>query len=632
MSTNALRRLTLALILAGAPEFATSAPPPSSIPDASAVAAANPLLVLEQHRASIVQRIVADWTETLAALPSAQRTGARDLAEALWALRADRLLAASLAGSYASIEAILTADRDERAGAARTVAKALGDAAADLTYTPINPCRIVDTRNSGGPLAPNVARAFVGHASSYVTQGGTAGSCGLPGGVAAIAMNVYAINPTNLGFIKLWAANASEPFVSTVNYQIGVTAVATGTIVPVDPSNNDLFNAKSPATVDFAADVVGYFRAPAGTYFRQGGNSMGATAVVGTLDAFPLELYTGAARALRLEPNATSPNVVGGHPANAVGAAFFGQTVAGGGAAGSNCYDLLTNQYTRPCANQTHERFATVGGGDANDAAGYEATVGGGGANVASGATATIGGGFGNVAGGVFATIAGGDVNLASGQTSTIAGGAFNVASGAHATVGGGAYNLAAGNFSTALGYNAKAREAGMFVWADSRALDFDPTVGRAAGQSVDSFNIRATGPNGVLIATAVDATTGVPTWGCRTQSGAGWACTSDRRQKRNLVPVDGKAMLAKVAQLPIYRWQPKDGPQSDVLHVGPTAQDFHATFGLGDSATTIGMQDAEGVALAAIQGLHEELKARDREIAALTRRLEALAARLRIQ
>ena len=77
-----------------------------------------------------------------------------------------------------------------------------------------------------------------------------------------------------------------------------------------------------------------------------------------------------------------------------------------------------------------------------------------------------------------------------------------------------------------------------------------------------------------------------------------------------------------------------------DVDHYGPTAQDFHAAFGLGDDDDTlIGTQDADGVALAAIQGLNTkfeaELKARDvvidaqaREIADLRRAVEVLLPR----
>jgi hypothetical protein len=61
---------------------------------------------------------------------------------------------------------------------------------------------------------------------------------------------------------------------------------------------------------------------------------------------------------------------------------------------------------------------------------------------------------------------------------------------------------------------------------------------------------------------------------------------------------------------MPVYHWQPKDGPNREVEHLGPMAQDFKAAFDLGDSDKSIGFQDAEGVALAAIQGLNAKLEA----------------------
>ena len=44
-------------------------------------------------------------------------------------------------------------------------------------------------------------------------------------------------------------------------------------------------------------------------------------------------------------------------------------------------------------------------------------------------------------------------------------------------------------------------------------------------------------------------------------------------------------------------------------------AQDFHTAFGLGDSDKSIATIDADGVALAAIQGLYELVKEKDCEI-----------------
>jgi endosialidase-like protein len=248
------------------------------VPPMAAPSTQHPLLVLEQNRASIVQRIVGEWAAELPGLPRDRRLSAEQLSEALWSLRSDRLLAASLAGSFTTIEALIADTRSENAVTSthRVATKNLGDANADLTFTPINPCRIADTRVVGGALAANVQRQFDGFSANFATQGGTATNCGMPNGVAAIAMNVYAVNPTNLGFIKVWGANGTEPAVSTVNYQTGIVAIATGAIVPVDSANSNRFIAKSPAQVHFVADVVGFFKAPAGVIGDISGVTAGA--------------------------------------------------------------------------------------------------------------------------------------------------------------------------------------------------------------------------------------------------------------------------------------------------------------------------------------------------------------------
>ena len=56
--------------------------------------------------------------------------------------------------------------------------------------------------------------------------------------------------------------------------------------------------------------------------------------------------------------------------------------------------------------------------------------------------------------------------------------------------------------------------------------------------------------------------------------------------------------------------------------HIGPMAQDFHAAFELGTDDKTINTSDAQGVALAAIQGLYQLLQEKDAEIADLEARL----------
>lgn len=276
--------------------------------------AQHPLIVLERHRASVVQRIVNEWAADLPGLPPNRRISAEELGEALWSLRSDRLLAASLAGSFATIEALVGESRQEHAAALKAAApssKNLGDIGADLVYTPINPCRMADTRMAGGALSAGVSRTFNGFSANFSAQGGTATNCGMPNGVAVIAMNVYAVNPTNLGFIKVWAANGAESAVSTVNYQTGIVAIATGAIVPVDGTNNNRFTAKSPAQVDFIADAVGYFKAPAGvigditgvtagTGLSGGGSSGGVTLGISAGGVGSTELASGSVSAAKI--------------------------------------------------------------------------------------------------------------------------------------------------------------------------------------------------------------------------------------------------------------------------------------------------------------------------------------------
>jgi hypothetical protein len=82
---------------------------------------------------------------------------------------------------------------------------------------------------------------------------------------------------------------------------------------------------------------------------------------------------------------------------------------------------------------------------------------------------------------------------------------------------------------------------------------------------------------------------------------------SSDRHLKENFDPVNPREVLEKVATLPISRWNFKGDTATP--HVGPMAQDFHAAFGLGEDDKHIATVDADGVALAAIQGLNQKLE-----------------------
>jgi hypothetical protein len=105
--------------------------------------------------------------------------------------------------------------------------------------------------------------------------------------------------------------------------------------------------------------------------------------------------------------------------------------------------------------------------------------------------------------------------------------------------------------------------------------------------------------------------------------------CVSDRNQKKNIAPVDTAAILDKVSRLPISSWTNSKEP-GEVRHLGPMAQDFRAAFGLGDDDRSYYAVDAQGVALAAIKALNEQVTAQGARIEKLERENEALARRLR--
>jgi hypothetical protein len=94
----------------------------------------------------------------------------------------------------------------------------------------------------------------------------------------------------------------------------------------------------------------------------------------------------------------------------------------------------------------------------------------------------------------------------------------------------------------------------------------------------------------------------------------------SDVNVKKNFVAVDGRQVLAAVVEMPITTWSFK-ADDTSARHIGPTAQDFHAAYGLGVDDKHIAPKDVAGVALAAIQGLNEVVSEQDAQIKALEER-----------
>ena len=268
--------------------------------------------------------------------------------------------------------------------------------------------------------------------------------------------------------------------------------------------------------------------------------------------------------------------------------------------------------------------YCAVGGGVRNSASGNYSFVGGGEYNyTASGADySVIGGGRYDTITGTWATVSGGNHNVASAEGATVAGGMNNIASGPYSTVAGGSDNTAAGWRSFVCGFAAKATYDNTFLFGDGTAMNLYPERSDQArfrvnggfkmdlnGYWVDFYNNGA----GRLINTST---------GGYLSTGGTWTNASSRDLKAGFTAVDGEQLLEKLESLPVTEWYYKaEGPA--VTHIGPTAQDFHATFGVGGDTTAISTVDPSGVALAAIQQLIKE----NQELRSRIERLEKAAA-----
>lgn len=102
----------------------------------------------------------------------------------------------------------------------------------------------------------------------------------------------------------------------------------------------------------------------------------------------------------------------------------------------------------------------------------------------------------------------------------------------------------------------------------------------------------------------------------------------SDMNAKQDFQPVDGQSVLLRLRGVPILTWRYR-ADASGVRHMGPTAQDFFAAYGLGQDERHIAPLDANGVTLAAVQELDRTVQARDAKIAELERQNADLSERL---
>lgn len=328
---------------------------------------------------------------------------------------------------------------------------------------------------------------------------------------------------------------------------------------------------------------------------------------------------------------------------------------------------------------------SAIGGGYSNIAGGASSTVAGGGENAASGPMSAVGGGINNIASGPGATVPGGEFNVASGAYSVAMGnGAMALHDGAfvYADPTGSFFESTGLNqflvrASGGIGINKNDPAPGALDVGGSGL--FSGSVGIGTVNPITSLDIRTQDANSLVsigsgamnqnFYSGIDLYNGdTAIWGmgkdpesnfyideagvtnrfkilnssghvglgvshpshplhlasgAHCTAGGTWTNASSREIKENFQPVDASEILAHVAALPIQRWNYKN--EKGVDHIGPIAEDFYSAFQTGGTNAAISTVDADGVALAAIQALHEIVQDKSRRIAALEQRLAEL-------
>jgi hypothetical protein len=144
----------------------------------------------------------------------------------------------------------------------------IGSLSSDLVFTPVTPCRIMDTRNAGsksGILAAGSTRGFYAWASFYTDQGGAATSCNALFGVneAAIVVNFTVVTPDTAGYITAYPADlAVRPTAATVNFAAGAVVGNNATLKVAQVASGDGFKIYTTSNTHVVADIVGYYSKP----------------------------------------------------------------------------------------------------------------------------------------------------------------------------------------------------------------------------------------------------------------------------------------------------------------------------------------------------------------------------------
>ncbi|CAN5580652.1 hypothetical protein BH10ACT1_BH10ACT1_41180 [soil metagenome] len=115
-------------------------------------------------------------------------------------------------------------------------------------YVPLRPCRVLDTRGSGGPLAAGATR--------NVPVSTTSG-CAVPANATGVQASVSAVDPGGTGYARIWPKGAAAPNATSLNFAAGQSSTNTGGLALGTSASLSLQNFGGPA--NYVVDIQGYF-------------------------------------------------------------------------------------------------------------------------------------------------------------------------------------------------------------------------------------------------------------------------------------------------------------------------------------------------------------------------------------
>ena len=119
-----------------------------------------------------------------------------------------------------------------------------------IQFTPVTPCRLVDTRQTHDPIQGGTSQSYT------LPQ---LGGCNIPSSAVAYSLNVTVVPITTLGYLTIWPTGEAQPVVSTMNSPDG-RVKANAAIVPAGTSG--AVSVYVTDTTNIILDIDGYFATP----------------------------------------------------------------------------------------------------------------------------------------------------------------------------------------------------------------------------------------------------------------------------------------------------------------------------------------------------------------------------------